>query len=49
MYKSWAKSTRRPDVLLYVNGMPLCVIELKILQMLMLQCYNAWEQINIRY
>lgn len=24
------KENRRPDVLLFVNGMPLCVIELKI-------------------
>lgn len=23
------KQTRRPDVLLFVNGLPLCVIELK--------------------
>lgn len=27
------KETRRPDILLFVNGMPLCVIELKTLQM----------------
>lgn len=29
------KENRRPDVLLFVNGMPLCVIELKILRMQM--------------
>ena len=27
------KKNRRPDVLLFLNGMPVCVIELKILQM----------------
>lgn len=43
------KSTRRPDVLLYVNGMPLCVIELKNPADVNATVYNAWEQINIRY
>lgn len=43
------KSTRRPDVLLYVNGMPLCVIELKNPADANATVYNAWEQINIRY
>ncbi|MBR0035241.1 MAG: HsdR family type I site-specific deoxyribonuclease, partial [Synergistaceae bacterium] len=43
-------STRRPDILLYVNGIPLCTIELKnpagdndtAL-------YDAWDQIYTRY
>lgn len=43
------KENRRPDVLLYVNGMPLCVIELKNPADVHATVYNAWEQINIRY
>lgn len=41
--------TRRPDVLLFVNGMPLCVIELKNPASANATIYDAWEQINIRY
>lgn len=41
--------TRRPDVLLYVNGMPICIIELKNPADERATIYNAWEQINIRY
>ena len=40
---------RRPDVLLYVNGMPLCVIELKNPADANATIYDAWEQITIRY
>lgn len=40
---------RRPDVLLFVNGMPLCVIELKNPANANATIYDAWEQINIRY
>ena len=43
------KETRRPDVLLYVNGMPLCVIELKNPADAHATVYDAWEQITIRY
>ena len=43
------KKERRPDVLLYVNGMPLCVIELKNPADANATVYDAWEQINIRY
>ncbi len=43
------KANRRPDVLLYVNGMPLCVIELKNPADANATVYDAWEQINIRY
>ena len=43
------KENRRPDVLLYVNGMPLCVIELKNPADPHATVYDAWEQINIRY
>ena len=41
--------TRRPDVMLYVNGVPLCVIELKNPTDANATIYDAWEQINIRY
>ena len=40
---------RRPDVLLYVNGMPVCVIELKNPADANATINDAWEQINIRY
>ncbi|MDO5834113.1 MAG: HsdR family type I site-specific deoxyribonuclease [Lachnospiraceae bacterium] len=43
------KETRRPDVLLFVNGLPLCVIELKNPADDKATIYDAWEQINIRY
>ena len=41
--------TRRPDVLLYVNGIPVCVIELKNPADINATINDAWEQINIRY
>lgn len=40
---------RRPDVLLYVNGMPVCVMELKNPTDEKATIFDAWEQINIRY
>ena len=40
---------RRPDILLFVNGMPLCVIELKNPADAHATIYNAWEQIYSRY
>lgn len=43
------KEIRRPDVLLFVNGMPLCVIELKNPGDTHATVFDAWEQINIRY
>lgn len=43
------KKDRRPDILLYVNGLPLCVIELKNPADANATVYDAWEQINIRY
>lgn len=43
------KENRRPDVILFVNGMPLCVIELKNPADDNATIYDAWEQINIRY
>ena len=41
--------TRRPDILLFVNGLPLCVMELKNPADEHATIYDAWEQINIRY
>ena len=41
--------TRRPDVLLYINGIPVCVIELKNPTDVNATIEDAWEQINIRY
>ena len=41
--------TRRPDILLYVNGIPLCIIELKNPSSSHATVYDAWEQITIRY
>ena len=43
------KETRRPDILLFVNGMPLCVIELKNPADVNATIYDAWEQIYFRY
>ena len=41
--------TRRPDVVLFVNGLPLCIVELKNPADDKATIYDAWEQINIRY
>lgn len=41
--------TRRPDILLFVNGLPLCVIELKNPADAHATIYNAWEQIYSGY
>ena len=43
------RETRRPDVLLYLNGMPLCVFELKNPADANATIHDAWEQITIRY
>ena len=40
---------RRPDVLLFVNGLPVCVMELKNPADENATIKDAWEQINIRY
>lgn len=40
---------RRPDIILFVNGLPLCIIELKNPVSANAKIYDAWEQINIRY
>lgn len=43
------KENRRPDVILFVNGLPLCIVELKNPADANATVYDAWEQINIRY
>lgn len=43
------RRTRRPDVLLFVNGLPLCVIELKNPADANATIGDAWEQIYTRY
>lgn len=43
------KENRRPDVILFVNGLPLCVVELKKPADARATVYDAWKQINIRY
>lgn len=43
------RENRRPDILLFVNGMPLCIMELKNPADANATIYDAWEQINIRY
>lgn len=40
---------RRPDILLYINGIPLCVIELKNPADANATVYDAWKQIYYRY
>jgi len=40
---------RRPDILLFVDGLPLCIIELKNPADANATIYDAWEQINTRY
>ena len=40
---------RRPDIILFVNGLPLCIMELKNPSDANATIYDAWEQINIRY
>lgn len=40
---------RRPDVLLYVNGIPVCIIELKNPSDEGATVLSAWKQIHIRY
>ena len=43
------KENRRPDILLFVNGMPLCIMEVKNPADANATIFDAWEQINIRY
>lgn len=43
------RENRRPDLILFVNGVPLCVIELKNPAVATATIYDAWKQITIRY
>lgn len=43
------QANRRPDVLLFINGIPVCIIELKNPTKVNADTYEAWEQITIRY
>lgn len=43
------KENRRPDILLFVNGIPLCIIELKNPSDANATIYDAYEQVTIRY
>lgn len=43
------KEKRRPDIILYINGIPICIIELKNPADEHATIYDAWEQINVRY
>ena len=43
------KENRRPDILLFVNGMPLCIIELKNPADANATIFDAYEQITICY
>lgn len=47
--KNGVIKNRRPDVLLYINGIPVCVIELKNPADANATIEDAWEQINQRY
>ena len=43
------RKNRRPDILLYVNGIPLCIIELKSPSKANATIADAYEQIHTRY
>ncbi len=47
-YKGGTKE-RRPDVLLFVNGIPVCIVELKHPGDKNATIENAYDQINVRY
>ncbi len=43
------KENRRPDIILFINGLPLCVMELKNPADANATIYDAWQQITTRY
>ena len=43
------QANRRPDVILFINGIPVCIIELKNPTKVSATTYDAWEQIKVRY
>ncbi len=42
-------SVRIPDLLVYINGIPICICEFKSAIKEDTTIYNAWEQVTIRY
>ena len=42
-------ATRRPDIVIFINGIPVSVIELKNLSDAKVKIYDAYEQLHIRY
>ena len=48
-YTIFDKKTRRPDMLLFINGIPLGIFEYKSAIKEDTTIYDAWEQIHIRY
>ena len=48
-YTVSGEKTRRPDMLLFINGIPLGIFEFKSAIQEDTTIYDAWEQINIRY
>lgn len=48
-YTVFGEKTRRPDMLLFINGIPLSIFEYKSAIQEDTTIYDAWEQINIRY
>ena len=43
------KETRRPDMLIFINGIPIAIFEFKTAIEENKTIHDAWEQINIRY
>ncbi len=48
-FNAGIKQVRRLDLLLFVNGVPLCVMEFKNPSDSKADIFSAWEQINVRY
>lgn len=48
-FNAGIKQARRLDLLLFVNGVPLCVMEFKNPSDSKADIFSAWEQINVRY
>ena len=41
--------TRIPDILVFINGIPISIIEIKTAKNENVTIYDAWEQIHLRY
>lgn len=48
-YSVTDKATRRPDLLCFVNGIPLAILEFKTAIEETTTIHDAWTQINVRY